>query len=373
MIGKTNCKAAQQQPCEKVNINIQSDSASFPGATFTVSYGSYSKTYTWDGSVMTIDIPAYVEYTVSFGEVANFTTPASVTHTAQAGNSRTVDVTYMIAVELLTVNVTGIDSGYEIKIIESTTGTVLYSQTEASKTYSIPAGTAYYVDASDVEGYIFPDTTTSRIAVAGAVHSVTMAYKEFKIGIYIQDIDGSLWTADEYENENEHMFEINGIAVLTEEERFVIALDNAHSSTVAWSTSFTLVSGIATGTSMSDLSSSGALYGDDDTTTLIQQLGTNAPAANYCRNYSFPDGSLGYLGSACEWAAVLRNLDEINNCLNVCYGTTISDTYWTSSQYTQENLSWAFFKEQPYLGIAAVYQETKTNKHYVRAFCRCNR
>ena len=198
MIGKTNCKAPQERPCEKVNINIQSDSTSFPGATFTVSYGSYSKTYTWDGSIMTIDIPAYVEYTISFDAVADFTTPASITNTEQAGTVLTVDVTYMLAVEKVTVNVSadeGEVSGFEVKIFTITPSlSDEYKQLEYIESLG-----AQYIDTgfkmNQDTGVVMKVKATSISSNAWAFEGRISSSSASK-GVFFYNSSNKLWNVD---------------------------------------------------------------------------------------------------------------------------------------------------------------------------------
>lgn len=369
MIGKTNCKAAQEQPCEKVNINIQSDSTSFPGATFTVSYGSYSKTYTWTGSVMTIDIPAYVEYTISFGAVANFTAPASITNTAKTGNSRTVDVTYTLAVEKLTVKVSGITSGYVVTVVNATTGATIGTQTTASKTYSIPAGTKYYVKALSVKNYKKPSNSSTYTAVNGNTRTLTMIYAAGHDGtdnptngIYIQDTDGYFHIPDSWDG----VYTPNGVAVITDNCSFVIALEDAHNSTCQWGSKGVLVSGITT--EEWDADAVGDYDGETQTTNILNELGNSsstddAPAAYYCRAYIFPNGKKGYLGASGEWHKAHINREAIISALIKCGGVALSGLYWTSTQYSAEScwfLSWGSN------GLSVGYRDRSRS---VRSFC----
>ena len=368
MIGKTNCKAAQQQPCEFVNITIQSDSSPFSGATFTVSYGDYSKTYTWDGSTMTVEIPAYVEYTVSFGDVDKFTTPASVTNTAQSGNSRTVDVTYTLAVEKLTVKVSGITSGYTVSVVNATTGATIGTQTTASKTYSIPAGTKYRVQGSSVGGYITPSISSTYTAVIGGTRTVTMTYVAHSgtmtpgYGVYIWDTDHYFHTEDGWDG----TYTANGVAVITHNCQFIIALEDAAYTQCEWGSYGTTVSGITTTTDSSVAKTD--RNGEAQTTKILSELGNSssiddAPAAYYCQAYTFPCGAKGgYLGAAGEWQVAADNKAAITSALSKCGGTAMNDCYWTSTQCNSNN-SWYMSWEYEEL-----ISDNKGYGNYVRAF-----
>lgn len=113
-----------------------------------------------------------------------------------------------------------------------------------------------------------------------------------------------------------------------------MALADAYSTYCRWSGYDTTVSGITTtaikGTAQGDYD------GEAQTTTILNTLGNNssdAPAAYYCRAYTFPDGSTGYMGAAGEWQAALDNKSAIASALSKCAGTAMSDWYWTSTQF----------------------------------------
>ena len=182
-------------------------------------------------------------------------------------------------------------------------------------------------------------------------------------GVFIQDIDGNLYTENEWDGSKTP----NGIAVLTDNCRFVIALENAHSSSCRWGGYGTTVSGITTTKYESEAQQD--YDGEAQTTTIINVLkGTNdeyaggAPAAEYCRAYTFPDGSTGYLGAAGEWQAALDNKSAIESALSKCGGESLSNYCWTSTQYSSSSswyMNWGG-EDLNYYG--------KYNYYYVRAF-----
>lgn len=240
MIGITNVVNKKASEVEKVNLTLQTDQSSHAvlnGVNFTLSYGNYTKSYTWDGSAITIEVPAYLTYTITFGGVANYTTPASITYTAQTGNSRTVNAVYTIQKETVTVKCSGLSSGFTLTVKNADTGATIGSQTTTSQSYQIPAGTKYYVTASTVSGYNKPANSSTYTAVANGTRTVTMTYtvahegtKNPTNGVWIQDTDGYCHTVSAWSGK----YKPNGVAVVTNNARFVMKSEPDPSS-FAWS------------------------------------------------------------------------------------------------------------------------------------------
>lgn len=182
-------------------------------------------------------------------------------------------------------------------------------------------------------------------------------------GVYIEDVDGYLYTESEWDGSKTP----NGIAVLTDNCRFVMALQDAYSSYCSWGGYGTEVSGITTTT---DSSTAATDYdGEGNTAAIINALnGTNdgyvdgAPAAEYCRAYTFPNGATGYMGAAGEWQAALDNKDAITSALSTCGGTAMSNYYWTSTQYSSY-VSWYMYWNDEFFDY-----DVKRYYGYVRAF-----
>lgn len=178
-------------------------------------------------------------------------------------------------------------------------------------------------------------------------------------GVYIQATDGLLYTEADWDGTKTP----NGIAVITDNCRFVMALTDAHTSSCQWGGYGTEVSSIVTTT---DESTAMTDYdGDLNTTAILGQLGDSssaAPAAYYCHSYTFPDDSTGYLGAAGEWQAALDNKDAITSALSKCGGTSMSGYYWTSTQYSSTS-SWYM-----YLNVEYLDRISKDEYTYLRAF-----
>lgn len=173
------------------------------------------------------------------------------------------------------------------------------------------------------------------------VYAQRLGTKNPSPGIYIQDTEGYYHVADEWNG----VYMPNGIAVITEIYSFIIALTDVHNTKYKWGGYGKKINSMSyvTSTSSAQTDVNGSYY----TSKIIETLkGVNdgyvdgAPAAEACRAFIFPNGSVGHLGSGGEWYNVLINKSAIDYALNKCGGTPLSNNdYWTSQQYSSER-SW---------------------------------
>ena len=191
-------------------------------------------------------------------------------------------------------------------------------------------------------------------------------------GIYIQNSDGTLYHTDSWNIYNSSL-SARGIAVITDNCQFVLALFNANSSTYKWGGYNTTITDITTTTDI-DLAKND-YDGEAQTDAILNQLGNStidAPAAAWCRKYPFPiykspddddpEFYYGYLGAAGEWQAVLDNKNDIDAAIELVDGDTLNSTYWTSTQYSSTS-SWIM-----YLTLSKLQVQSKKNDMYIRAF-----
>jgi hypothetical protein len=132
-------------------------------------------------------------------------------------------------------------------------------------------------------------------------------------GVYIQHVNGALYTESEWTAGGYANSDANGVAILSETiPAFVIAKQDASSSKIRWGGYGKTVPDIVTSTS-----SATAILdydGAGNTPKIIEYLaGTNdgyvdgAPAAEACVAYIFPNGNKGYLPALGEWNAAYAN------------------------------------------------------------------
>ena len=188
-------------------------------------------------------------------------------------------------------------------------------------------------------------------------------------GIYIEHVNGTLYTTDEWKAGGFSNDDANGVAVVRPiSGSFVIAKDES-SSRLVWGGNDKAITDIGTSTS----SSTAVLDNDGagNTPKIIEQCNgytfggvTGAPAAEYCASYTFPNGKTGYLGALGEWQAVRNNKDVINGAMYLIGGINFNIvSYWSSTQYS-EYKSWLFN-----FNSGRPSESYKSNSCIVRAFC----
>ena len=227
--------------------------------------------------------------------------------------------------------------------------------------FKIPSVNTYTVSVSmSLASYITPKSQ-SYTAGINTSRNVIMTYKYTPIGIYILDTDENLTTVNNWDTANNS--KAVGVYVGTENSKFIIA-PTGDNETRQWGGYGTTISGIVTS---SDSTTAKKDYaGETNTDKIIAQLGTgNAPAAEYCRNYTFKNGKKGYLWSLGEAQDAYNNKAAIDAAMRKIGGTAITkDNYlWTSTQYSSDIawiLDWSY---------GSVAYENKGYDNCVRAVC----
>ena len=180
------------------------------------------------------------------------------------------------------------------------------------------------------------------------------------MGIYIFDTDGNFMTAEDWDTANNS--KAVGVLVSTENSKFVISPTGGAEE--QWGGFGTTISGIVTTTDTTKAKKDYA--GEANTDKIIAKLGTgNAPAAEYCRNYTFKNGKKGYLWSFGEAQDAYNNKAAINAAMRKIGGTAIAtdDYIWTSTQYNSEIawiMRWDEYSEEG---------DYKNHNRYIRAVC----
>lgn len=315
---------------EVVNLTLTTNQATHDalvGKVVHAKYATEDEQYTWEGETLTIKIPKYAAYTVELPEVEGYRKPGNFGYTAVGGNTRNITVSY--DAEMLTVSVScdvpTVDlTGQQVTI----NGVVYQTPSDHTIVVKIPFGKTYDIVASARAGFDTPKKLS--FTASQAVRNVTVVYKKISLGVFILGTDGNLYSASKWNQLNSSAV---GVAVLTNECKFMVSKDSSYSSN--WSDgTLQLVSGVTTTTS--DFDARRDYKGVVNTKNIVSVYETSTTAAAVlCSSFSFNNGEKGYLGAAGEWMKVFDNLSEVNQCMSKIGGQEISDSrrYWTSTQY----------------------------------------
>ena len=187
-----------------------------------------------------------------------------------------------------------------------------------------------------------------------------MTYNKVQLGIYIYDTDGKLTLSKNWDAANNS--KAVGVYVGTENSKFVIA-PTGDNVTRKWGGYGTNISGIVTS---SDSTTAKKDYaGETNTDKIIAQLGKDkAPAAEYCRNYTFKNGKKGYLWSLGEAQDAYNNKEAIDEAMSKIGGTAMSTDYHCTSTQGSSYYAWILNWNNGNL-----YSSSKDISFYVRAVC----
>lgn len=153
------------------------------------------------------------------------------------------------------------------------------------------------------------------------------AQETVKYGVYIQDTDGKLWTADEWDDSAIP----TGVAVITEDCQFLINPNDDPEPNLRMARQIdTTDIGIP-----KQQSPSIDYDGYENTRGIVTVYGEDKTlAAGWCGSQFILNSGWGYLGSGGEWAAVMKNYVEVNNCFEALGRDPLivaGAFYWTSS------------------------------------------
>lgn len=173
-------------------------------------------------------------------------------------------------------------------------------------------------------------------------------------GVFIQHVDGTLYTVDDWTAGGFTNDEANGVAVIDSRVRFVIAKEDIDSK-MKWEHSSAAVSGVFTTTDSEEAKTD--YSGFENTQYLSYGAGKS------CKDFIFPNGALGYLPSVGEFAVVYEYLSEVQGALNQIGTAFKKDLYWSS---TQNNYSRAWM-----IGLYSSFYLSESYKYdarFVRPF-----
>lgn len=161
--------------------------------------------------------------------------------------------------------------------------------------------------------------------------------------VFIQHIDGRLFSVDEWAAKGLSGDVANGVAVIDNRASFVIAKEDLSDN--KWSDNTTsYIEGIVSTTFSATAEED---YNGVSNTALMLET-DNSGAGYSCANYSFPNGQTGYLAAAGEWYVAGNYSSDIDSAMRLI-GTVLQkgsghNGYWASTQYPGNNawtLEWS--------------------------------
>lgn len=178
------------------------------------------------------------------------------------------------------------------------------------------------------------------------------------LGVYIQHIDGTYYTEEEWANLGYSNDLANGVAVVAENAKFVIN-KNWSLKNQKWSSALTVVEGIPTTTALVDAIKD--FNGLANTAVIVAAVG-NDSAAKIASATTFPNGNKGYLPSVGECRTLELNRAAVDSAMSLIGGTAVTGSFWTSTQVDADK-AWSW---TPYYKSAE--SDPKTATRNVRAF-----
>ena len=181
--------------------------------------------------------------------------------------------------------------------------------------------------ATQIQGYKFTEIKFN--SGTGTTNIKRQCNFVEEIGIYIQHIQGQLYTEEEWKTNEFTPEDANGVALVSVSNNFVVSKNDLIESNVTLKTS----EDIDIHTCSSSIEASTDYNGNLYTEILAAYDGKSNSAAVIAKNYTFPDGSTGYLPAAGELMLVWQNVSTINQLFNLIDGDIITNDYPNEEKY----------------------------------------
>lgn len=248
------------------------------------------------------------------------------------------------------------ESQFKIDYIDIDSGENTTMIVDGEGTYIVPMKTLSYT----VTGITNYEGLVSQ-SVKSTSASCTCNYFE-KTDIYIQHIDGTLYTTDEWTAGGYANNQANGVAVVCASTSFVIARTYEISPAIKWGPhngDIADLSGIGeTSMAMSDFDGKG------NTEKILAAYGDSDSIAKRCAAFTFPNGKSGYLGSAGQTNIALLNLTAINAAMAKCGGRSL--TYSAYYGYATSTITGnGYWYVNSSMNLSTNYSRTSTSMAYV--------
>lgn len=246
----------------------------------------------------------------------------------------------------ITVNITSNveDADFTIEYINQEGESIHTVVKKGKHILPIKYGTNIKITPHDKANFVTP-------SVYSTTAKSTLIQPDFKYnesaGIYIEHVNGTLYTADEWKAGNFSKDDASGVAVVRPLSGSFVFDNKKETRHLAWGGEKTITGVVSTNSSYKAFLDND---GKGNTSKIIEQYNgstndniTGAPAAEYCRNCVYSNDRKGYLGSLGEWKAVFDNRNEIEKLLKLIFGYSVpvSGTYW-SSTIGRDHEAWYF-------------------------------
>ncbi|MBQ4589117.1 MAG: hypothetical protein IJA95_07505 [Bacteroidaceae bacterium] len=300
--------------------------------TFSSSTGSlvsggyiYDETISTQTSVSGLHKIAYdTEYMIEASAVDGYTTPESQTYTASQP-TREISMEYTKVGEHVVVDVIDGDNDEVYDQVLTVSGDITgsYTITGDPIEFDVPEGLTYTVSVNDKDGYITPESQT--FTAGTGTREIYMVYFR-ALGVFIQGVSGKLYKTDDWTNQETP----NGVAVITEECSFVVALTEASEMRISGIDTIALENYM---TAISNSTEAKSDYQGALNTANIMKLKSGTDyAAGWCNAFWFPSGKNGFLPSLGQMYAAYINKSAVDAALTKAGGTELDESYyWTST------------------------------------------
>ena len=153
-------------------------------------------------------------------------------------------------------------------------------------------------------------------------------------GVYILYTDGSLSAYDSLTSGK------TTVGVVLKTDNVSLVIHPSEGSSKKWSSdNSTEISGVTTTT---DQNTAKADYAGAANTAAVIASGKAGTAFTWATECVYADGRTGYLPSVGEQLEMQNNKNKINTALNLIGGTSLSNNYWSSTQYST-NYAWRWY------------------------------
>ena len=201
-----------------------------------------------------------------------------------------------------------------------------------------------------------------RPCVARIVDDKAVRYKKrYKNGVYVQHVDGKLFTTEQWTEKGFSGSDANGVALITSNVQYVIAKTDASAGYTLWSSSTSKVDGATVAYSFDKAKNDFA--GEVNTAIIANEV---SGAATLCIDYIVPNGQSGYLPALGELREACEHKTDVESAMSLIDGESFA-AMWSSTQKAGTD-AWVIHWSN---NVSSAYSKNSTNG-VVRAFAPLN-